>query len=195
MHSMNDGTALGQAEPAGRWYALYTRYQHEKVVADLLARKGFETFLPLYTAVHRWKDRVKTLTLPLYPSYVFLRGGLEPRLAILTTPGVIGIVGFAGRPGVIPQTEIEAVRRVIDSSLKAEPHPFLKCGERVRVVGGPLGGIEGILVRKKSFYRLVLSVELLQKSIAVEIDAWMIEPVGQPQLGSVPARVATPVFA
>lgn len=161
----------------GSWYALYTRHQHEKTVADILSKKGFEVFLPLYPTVHRWKDRNKHLSLPLYPSYVFLHGGLDRRLQIVSTPGVLSFVGTAGRAGVIPQTEIDAVRRLVESSLRVEPHPFLKCGDWVRVKFGPLEGIEGVLVRKKNSCRLVLSVELLEKSVAVEVDVCMVELV------------------
>jgi len=157
------------------WYALYTRHQHEKTVAHILSRKGFEVFLPLYTTVHRWKDRQKRLSLPLYPSYVFLRDSLERKLQILTTPGLHSIVGTADGPQPIPDYEIDAVKRVIESSVAVEPHPFLQCGDRVRVLGGPLEGIEGILVRKKNSFRLVLSVEMLMKSIAVEVDASLVE--------------------
>lgn len=172
----------------GCWYALYTRHQYEKIVADLLTRKGFETFLPLYSAVHRWKDRNKLLSLPLYPSYVFLQGGLDRRLQILTTPGVAGVVSFAERPGVIPSEEIEAIRRVIANRLNVEPTPFLNYGDWVRVKSGPLEGIEGILIRKKNLYRLVLSVELLEKSVSVEIDASVVEKA----TASRPAGVLSP---
>jgi len=166
------------------WYALYTRHQHEKTVAHILSRKGFEVFLPLYTTVHRWKDRQKRLSLPLYPSYVFLRDSLERKLQILTTPGLHSIVGTADGPQPIPDYEIDAVKRVIESSVAVEPHPFLQCGDRVRVLGGPLEGIEGILVRKKNSFRLVLSVEMLMKSIAVEVDASLVERTmaGNPRL-------------
>jgi transcription antitermination factor NusG len=159
------------------WHALYTRHQHEKTIADLLTRKGFQVFLPLYNATHRWKDRSKALSLPLFPSYVFVKGGLDRQLQILTTPGVYTILAVAGRAAVIPEDEINAVQRMVASSLDVEPHPFLKCGDRVRVTSGALEGIEGILVRKKNSLRLVLSVELLMKSVAVEVDAWAVERV------------------
>jgi transcription antitermination factor NusG len=161
--------------PELAWYALYTRHQHEKTVADILSRKGFEVFLPLYSVVHRWKDRNKQLSLPLYPGYVFLHDDLERRLPILVTPGVHSIVGTAGAPEPIPDSEIHAVKRVIESSLAVEPYPYLQCGDRVRVQSGPLEGIEGVLVRKKNAYRLVLTVEILMKSVAVEIDASLVE--------------------
>ncbi len=157
------------------WYAIYTRHQHEKTVARILTSKGFETLLPLYSAVHRWKDRTKPLSLPLFPCYVFLKGGLERRLDILTTPGIQALVSTAGQPAPIPHADIEAIRRAVESGASVEPHPLLKCGEWVRIKCGPLEGIQGILVRKKNLYRLFLSVEILGKAASVEIDAFLIE--------------------
>lgn len=159
------------------WFAVYTRHQHEKMVACSLSGKGFETFLPLYNTAHRWKDRVKQLSLPLFPNYVFIQGGLERRADILSTLGIYDFVRASGRPAPIPSEEIEAVRRVVEKGLNAEPHPFLRVGDRVRLTSGPLEGIEGILLRKKSFYRLILSVDLLARSIAVEVDAADVERV------------------
>jgi transcription antitermination factor NusG len=163
------------AEPEAPWHAIYTWHQHEKTVEDFLAKKGFEVFLPLYETTRRWKDRLKTLSLPLFPSYVFIRGGIDRQLQIMTTPGVCSLLTVAGRVAVISPEEIEAVRRTVESCLRAEPYPFLKCGDWVRVNAGPLEGIEGILVRMKGLYRLVISVELLQKSVAVEVDAAVVE--------------------
>lgn len=160
------------------WYALYTRYQHEKTVYQILLRKEFEVFLPVYTSAHRWKDRTKFLSLPLFPSYVFIRGGLGRRLEILTTPGVFELVGTAGKASPISEEEIRTVRRVVENAERVEPHPYLASGDRIRVKSGPLAGIEGILVRKKNLSRLILSVELLQKSIAVEIEVSNVERVG-----------------
>jgi transcription termination/antitermination protein NusG len=194
MHDVLAMTRLGEGEAQGGWYALYTRHQHEKTVEDLLTRKGFTTFLPLYAAARRWKDRNKILSLPLYPNYVFLHGGLDRRLAILTTPGVIGVVGFAGRASAIPNAEIEVIRRVIDNRLNVEPYPFMKCGDWVRVKSGPLEGIEGILVRKKNLYRLVLSVELLQKSVSVEVDALAVERTARCNLPSLVPTVRGPAL-
>ncbi|MGH9469058.1 MAG: transcription termination/antitermination protein NusG [Terriglobia bacterium] len=162
-------------EPDARWHALYTRHQHEKMVGDMLAGKGFDIFLPLYESTRRWKDRLKTLSLPLFPCYVFVHGGMERQLQLLTTPGVHSIVAAGGRAAVIPCEEIEAVRRAVENPVHAEPHPFLKCGDWVRVKAGPLEGAEGILVRWKGAFRLVLSVEMLQKSVAVEVDASVVE--------------------
>ena len=162
---------------ASGWYALYTRHQCEKMVSQALSAKGFDAFLPQYRAIHRWKDRRKELLLPLFPNYVFIRGGLDRMLNILTTPGVHSLVAWAGRPADIPQEEIDAVRRLVDSSLRIEPHPFLKCGDWVRIKSGPLEGIQGILVRKKSAFRLVLSVEMLAQSASAEVDITVVERV------------------
>ena len=157
------------------WYAIYARHQHEKTVAQILTIKGFEVLLPLYQSVRRWKDRTKTLSLPLFPCYVFLKGGLERRLDILTTPGIYALVSSAGQPSAIPSVEIEAIRLAVESRASLEPHPFLKCGDSVRVKSGPLAGIQGILVRKKNVYRLILSVEMLGQAAAVEVDAPLVE--------------------
>ena len=157
------------------WHALYTRHQHEKAVASILKGKGFDVFLPLYSAVHRWQDRAKELSLPLFPCYVFVRGGLDRRADVLATPGVHSFVPRQGPAADVPEAEIEAVRRLVVRSNGVEPHPYLRCGEWVRVKSGPLEGLEGILTRKKNLFRLVLSVELLEKSVAVEVSASMVE--------------------
>jgi len=175
---MNNNTAGIEhaTEPGvGWWHALYTRHQHEKVIAQALAGKGFEVFLPQYRTVHRWKDREKELLLPLFPNYVFVHGGLDRMLALVTTPGIHSLVSWGGRPANIPREEIEAVRRLVEGSYQIEPHPFLKCGDRVRVKSGPLEGIEGILVRKTRGFRLVLSVEMLSKSASVDVDTSVVE--------------------
>jgi len=157
------------------WHAVYTRHQHEKSVAEQFSARGIEVFLPLYDVVRQWNDRQKRLSLPLFPCYVFFRGGLERRVAIVSTPGVHSIVRFAETDATIDANEIEAIRRVVNSRLQVGPHPFLCCGDRVRIKAGPLAGIEGILVRKKTSFRLVLSAEILGKSIAVEVDGMSIE--------------------
>jgi transcription antitermination factor NusG len=158
------------------WWALYTRHQHEKMVAEMLSAKGFEVFLPLYESIRRWKDRNKMLMLPLFPCYVFVRGGLDRRLQVVTTPGVHTILFHGEHVAIIPGAEIEAIRKAVEGPFRVEPHPFLKCGERVRVTRGSLLGVEGVLVRKKNLYRLVLTVDMMAKSVAVEIDATDVEP-------------------
>ena len=169
-----------QANRPSSWYAVYTRHQHEKTVARNLTTKGFETLLPLYQVRRRWQDRVKWLTLPLFPCYVFVRGNLERRLDIITTPGLHTFVLSAGQPASIPPAEIDAIRQSAESGVSVEPHPFLKSGEWVRVKSGPLEGIQGMLVRKKSQSLLVLSVAMLGKSAAVEIDAFEVERLTRP---------------
>jgi transcription antitermination factor NusG len=160
------------------WWAIYTRHQHEKVVAETLSEKGFKVFLPLYESVRRWKDRKKLLSLPLFPCYVFVKGGFDRKLQVVTTPGVHMILYRGERVATIPETEIEAIQKAVEGRYRVEPHPFLKCGERVRVVRGTLEGVEGILLRKKNWCRLVLSVDMLAQSVLVEIDSSDVEPVG-----------------
>jgi transcription antitermination factor NusG len=159
------------------WWVLYTRHQHEKTVAEMLSAKDFEVFLPLYESVRLWKDRKKLITLPLFPCYVFVRGGLDRRLQVVSTPGVHTILFHGERVAIVPEAEIQAIRRAVEGPFRVEPHPFLKCGERVRVMRGSLEGVEGLLVRKKNLYRLVLSVDMMAQSVAVEIDATDVEPV------------------
>jgi transcription antitermination factor NusG len=157
------------------WHVLYTRHQHEKAVAETLTSKGFDVMLPLYSSARRWKDRTKLLTVPLFPCYVFLKGGLERRSDVMKTPGVHALVSSAAVPATVPSAEIEAIQRIIENGSKVEPHPFLQCGDRVRVKDGPLAGLEGILVRKKTVYRLILSVAMLGKSAAVEVEWFLVE--------------------
>lgn len=167
----------GEGSEPNAWYAAYTKHQHEKQASNAFAQKGFEVFLPLYKAAHQWKDRTKTVSLPIFPCYVFLRTTLDRKLEILTTPGVFWLVGNAGRACPIPEIEIEAIRRITRSGAAIEPHSYLKCGENVRIQSGPLTGIKGILTRVKNRYRVVISVELLQKAVAVEVDSEIVEPV------------------
>jgi transcription antitermination factor NusG len=159
------------------WFAVCTRYQHEKTAARILEYREFEVFLPLYKARHRWKDRIKEVSLPLFPGYLFVREGFKRWLAILTTPGVTSIVSCGHQPAAIPFSEIEGVKRVVESTLRVEPHPFLKAGDWVRVKHGPIAGVEGILLRQKNVARLVLSVEMLGQSAAVEVDATDVERI------------------
>jgi len=161
-------------QPAA-WFALYTRHQHEKAVAQFLGFKGVEVFLPLYNSARRWKDRIKQVSLPLFPNYVFVLAPMIERAAIVATPGVYDFVRRGGQPAPIPFEEIKAVRSVVDNGASGAPHPFLKSGDRVRLKSGPLEGLEGILVRKKNIYRLVISVGLLERSVSVEADVADVE--------------------
>jgi transcription antitermination factor NusG len=160
-------------EPA--WYALYAKHQHEKTAADLLARKGFEILFPTYRSVRRWKDRNKILFLPLFPCYLFVRTDLSRKVDILRTPGVFWLVGGGESTYPIPEADIEAINRIMQSPAEIAPHPYLKSGERVRVRRGALEGLEGILTRFKNQYRVVLTVELLRQAAAVEVDLSAVE--------------------
>jgi transcription antitermination factor NusG len=157
------------------WYAIYTKHQHEKTVSKMLTVKGFETLLPLYQSVRRLNHRARVCSLPLFPCYVLVKGGLERRLDILTTPGIFAVVSRCGQPTPIATADIEYLRRAIEGGSSLEPHPFLNCGDHVRVKSGPLEGLEGILIRKKNICRLVLSVHALGKAAAVEMDASLVE--------------------
>jgi transcription antitermination factor NusG len=175
-----DRSEKTQGQPGHGWHALYTRHHHEKSVARTLVAKGFTVFLPLYSAPRQWKDRTKIIALPLFPCYVFIQGGVRRYLDIVTTPGIHSLVCSAGTPALISPREIASIRRAIERCAKIEPHPFIRRGDRVRVKAGPLEGIEGILVRKKNFSRLVLTVELLGQAAAVEVDVSMVERVASP---------------
>jgi transcription antitermination factor NusG len=165
-------------DEALNWYALFTRHQHEKLVASSLSSKDFEIYLPLYCSVRRWQDRVKQLSLPLFPGYVFVREGMDRQLQLLTTPGVIHIVGWGGCPAIVPQAQLDAVRQMMESNLAIEANCYLECGDRVRVRAGPLAGLQGIFIRKKGLARLVVSVQMLGRSASVEIDICNVERIG-----------------
>jgi transcription antitermination factor NusG len=170
------------------WYAAYTRHQHEKSAAQILQEKGFDALLPLYQVAHRWKDRTQMVRLPVFPCYVFVRASLQSRLKVLQTPGICQLVGFAGQPTAIPECEMDSLRALVKSSARYEPHPYLHSGDCVQIKYGPLAGIEGILTRFKNQYRVVLSVQLLQQSVAVEVDLAGIERTASAQI---PASLAT----
>lgn len=163
--------------PEPHWYATYTCAQHEKRVARQLDAHGVTHYLPLYEAVHHWKDRRKLVQLPLFPGYVFARIRLEDRLQVLRLPGVVRLVGFNGLPVTIANEEVEGLRRALAKGIRAEPHPYLSIGQRVRITSGPLVGREGILKRWKGALRVVLSTELLKRSIALDIDALNVQPL------------------
>jgi transcription antitermination factor NusG len=159
------------------WYALYTRHQHERSVAEHLHRIGFDVFLPLYHEVHQWRDRKKKVEMPLFPCYVFFSGDLNRRFSALNLPGVCSIVSSGGKVSIIADQELDAVRCVVTSSLPVEPHPYVQNGDRIRILKGPLAGIEGIVTRRKDAFRIILSVNMLAQSVAVEIDEACVERV------------------
>ena len=175
-------TMLGNATPPShvesapeRWYALWVRSRHEHTVVAQLNARQHEVFLPLYTARHKWADRWKTVSLPLFPGYVFSRFDIARRSSVLSASGVIDIVRIGAEPAEIDPSEIEAVQTVVKSSLFTEPYPHLHKGQRVTVSGGPLNGVPGTLIEVRNSLRLVVSVELLNRSVSVEVDRdWVI---------------------
>jgi transcription antitermination factor NusG len=152
------------------WYGIRTRSNGERIAATALNDRGYEPFLPVYRTRRRWSDRTVTTELPLFPGYIFCRFDHRMRLPILTAPGVVSILGFGDHPTALTDEEINAVRAIVNSGIAAEPVPFLREGQRIRVTHGPLKSLEGTLIQKKSGCRLVISFELLQRSVSVEID-------------------------
>lgn len=165
------------------WYAIYTRPRHEKCVSIHLAQREVEGFLPQYKVVHRWKNRcTKTLELPLFPGYVFVRIALSERMRVLDIPGVLSMVGSGREPIPLPDAEMDTLRAGLHLRL-AEPHPYLVIGERARIRRGALEGMEGIVVRKKNSLRVVLTLDQIRQSIAVEVDGSDLDPLGHSPSG------------
>jgi transcription antitermination factor NusG len=171
---LTEGRYDGRAQAC--WYALYTRPRHEKRVAEQIRQRRVSCFLPLYRSVRRWKDRRKELDLALFPGYVFVRVALQDRMRVLPLAGVIGFVCFHGQPASLPDAEIEALMHALASGVRARPHPYLTGGRRVRIRYGPLARSEGILIRRKDRFRVVLSLDLLMRSVDVEVDELDVEP-------------------
>ena len=168
---------LPAPSPEPRWYAAYTCANHEKRVAAELGARDVEHFLPLYSSMRLWKDRRVQLQLPLFPGYVFVRLAVRDRQHVVQIPSVVRLVGFGGLPTALPDTEVDIMRSGLSQSLCAEPHPFLTVGRRVRITGGPFAGLEGILKRKRSNLRVVVSLALIQRSVSVEVSAADLAPV------------------
>jgi transcription antitermination factor NusG len=139
--------------------------------------KGLEEYAPFVRQRRQWSDRLKEIDAPLFPGYVFCRFDPVRRVPVLSCPGVVNIVSFDGHPIPVPDAEIQAVRKLVGSSLRVQPHPFLACGQKVRIESGPLSGVEGLVVEVNKRFRLVVSVPLLQRSIAVEIDRAYVNPI------------------
>jgi len=152
------------------WYALQIRPRFEKLAARYLRDKGYEEYLPLITSTRRWSDRIKTVEMPLFSGYLFCRFDVQERLPILVVPGVLSIVGIAKVPATIPESQISSLQQVIASKLNCVPWPFVQVGQSMSVERGPLAGLKGKVIEVKSSLRLVLSLPLLQRSVAVEID-------------------------
>jgi transcription antitermination factor NusG len=166
------------AEPAC-WYALHTRAKHEKMVTTRLSERGVETFLPLVTEVRRWSDRKKSIELPLFGCYVFARfaANRAERLRVLRVDGVLNLIGAHGEGASIPDGEIDSVRALVNGALPWSSHPFLEIGQRVRIRSGALNGVEGILVARNGDRTLVISVNAIQRSLAVRVEGYEVEPL------------------
>ena len=166
-----------EIETGNCWYALRTKSRHEKVVRERLDREGVETLLPTMKRLSRWKDRKKEIEVPLFPGYCFVRFSLQRKLSVLKIIGVVDIVGCGHRPEAIPDEEILALKAVTTSFLKYDAHPYLKEGMVVEVVGGILKGVRGILLPKRKGHRLAIGIRLIQRAVAVEIDAMDVVPI------------------
>jgi transcription antitermination factor NusG len=169
--------SLDRDRQSFQWFALRIRSNHERTAITHLGERGYEQFAPSYKAERRWSDRTKQVDHFLFPGYIFCLFDPNDRLPILTAPGVVDVVGFGKTPEPIPTLEIERVRRMVDSGLLVTPYPYLNVGQAVLIERGPLSGVEGILVEVKGNVRLVVSVNLLQRSVSVEIDRQSIRPI------------------
>jgi transcription termination/antitermination protein NusG len=158
------------------WYAIYVCSRHEKQVLTQLQERSISCFLPVYRSMRRWKDRRKELELVLFPGYVFVHIDLKDRLRVLQLPSVVRFVSFYGHPAPLPDGDIEILSKGLASGIRAEPHPYLKVGHRARIRSGPLAGAQGIVMRRKDKFRVVLSIDLIMRSVAVEVDEADIEP-------------------
>jgi transcription antitermination factor NusG len=174
------------AECLLRWFAVTVKPQHERATAEQLQAKALEAYVPLYRDRRRWSDRVKTIEVPLFLRYVFCRFDCEDRARVLKTPGVLSIVSFDGKPCPVSDEEIHAVKTMVDSGMPVTVWPYVRAGQRVRIREGSMSGLEGILVREKAGYRIVVNVELLNRGVAVEIERDLVEPAG----GGRPSRPA-----
>jgi transcription antitermination factor NusG len=168
---------------ASHWFAVYTTARHEKRVDQHLCVRGIEHYLPLYQVQRKWSDGSRvTLNLPLFPGYIFVHIKRAERVSVLEVPGVLAIVGgTGGAPAPLPVADIEALRSGLHLR-RAEPHPLLQIGQRARIRSGALAGMEGVVVRKKNSFRVVLTMDAIMQSIAVEVDANEVEPIDSPRL-------------
>jgi transcription antitermination factor NusG len=170
--------APAAAPRPGLWFAIRVKSQYEKITAVVLHNKGYEEFAPMYRSRRHWSDRVKELDLPLFPGYIFCRFDPLHRLPILTSPGIVSIIGVGRNPEPLDDDEITRIQAIVSSGALAYPWPFLRAGQKIAVTRGPLSGVEGFLVCSENQHRLVVSIQLLQRSVAVEIDRDCVQPIG-----------------
>jgi transcription elongation factor/antiterminator RfaH len=161
-----------QCEKASQlWYAAYTASRHEKTVAEHLRQRDVECFLPIYETIRRWNNGRHRVQLPLFPGYVFVRMAMSDRLRVLQVPGLVQLVSFQGAPAALPDAEIETLRNALTAGVLAQPHQYLNVGSKVEICRGPLQGMRGILLRRQGQFRIVISVEMIMRSIVVEVEA------------------------
>lgn len=159
-----------------RWYAIYTRPRHEKRVTEQLTMKSVETLFPVYESIRRWKNGRHRVQFPLFPGYAFVRIALRNRLEVMKVPGVVRLVGFNGKPTPLADEEITQLRQGLDAGIDVRPHPYLTVGRYVRVVSGPLQGLRGILIRRKGQFRVVVSIDLIMRSMMADVDIADVRP-------------------
>src|SRR6201996_1712187 len=159
------------------WYALWVRSRHEKSVSEILTGKGFETFLPMHKSRRRWSDRIQEVDLPLIPGYVFCRFDAANRLPVMTTPGLVQIVSTGKTPQAVDESEMNSLITAVEAGVHLQLWPFLRTGQRVSIEEGPLRSLEGILISTKGSDQLILSISLLQRSVAVAVDRRSVRPV------------------
>jgi transcription antitermination factor NusG len=169
------------SEECQQWYALRVRSNYERTVSSALEQKGYTQFLPTYEQKSKWSDRVKTINKPLFAGYVFCQFDVANRLPILTTPGVVGVVGLGKIPAPITETEIAAIQRIVDSGIAAIPWPLCTVGQRVVIEAGPLVGVEGRVLEIRNSCRIVVAVSLLQRAVSAEIERSWIRPIREPK--------------
>ena len=167
------------------WYAGYTASRHEKRVAEHFAQRGVEHFLPLYETIHRWNNGRHRVQLPLFPSYIFVRIALRDRLRVIEVPGFVRLVGFNSLPHPLPEADINKMKEALNKGVLAEPYPYLTVGTRVEIRNGPMQGMTGILLRRQNKCRVVISVDLIMRSMAVEVEASDVVPMRSSTLNAI----------
>jgi transcription antitermination factor NusG len=190
--SQTDGSASGSS-PKVSWYALQVRSRKEGYVASQIQGQGFECLLPTYKSVRKWSDRMKEIEQPLFPGYLFCRFDFQNRRPVITTPGVLQIVGYGRTAVSVSDEEIQALQLAVASEMPKQPWPYLEVGQRVRVNYGTLSGLEGILVNVKGNHRVVLSVTLLQRSVAMEVETSWLSVVKEETRDSLTQRILRPI--
>jgi len=186
---------FGRAESNSKiaWYALQVKSRKEEYIASQIEAQGFECLLPLYKSVRKWSDRIKELEQPLFPGYLFCKFDFQNRRTVVTTPGVLQVVGYGRTPIPVAEQEIQALQLAVSSGIPRQPWPYLEVGQRVRVIYGTLTGLEGILVNMKGNHRVILSVSLLQRSVAMEVEASWLVPVEKEGREKIGERILRPI--